>query len=120
MRGSKGGILDSPKPVNAALTRPLALFFFNLQGKRLHLSCGVDKVRTDWACCPFPPERFMKIIRQHISIHLQRVYRAVLPGGSWHLGEFFAEVCQAEPVAVRVTKRRAMPCRVLMRGDCKA
>ena len=62
----------------------------------------------------------MNVIRQHISTHLQRVYRVVLPGGRWHLGEFLAERCQAEPVAIRATKHRAMPCRDFNRSPRKA
>ncbi|MEM9346680.1 MAG: hypothetical protein AAGB26_08680 [Planctomycetota bacterium] len=62
----------------------------------------------------------MNVNRQHISTHLQRVYRAVLPGGRWHLGELLAVLCQAEPVAIHATKCQAMPSRDFIRGTRKA
>lgn len=62
----------------------------------------------------------MNVTRQHISTHLERVYRVLLPGGSWQLGTFLAVFSQAEPVAARATKHQAMPCRDFIRGNRKA
>lgn len=59
-------------------------------------------------------------LRQHISTHLDRVYRVLLPGGTWQLGQLLAELCKAEPVAIRATKHQAMPNRELNRGHRKA
>ena len=59
-------------------------------------------------------------LRQHISTHLDRVYRVLLPGGTWQFGQFLAEFSKAELVAIRATKRPAMPNRELNRGHRKA
>ncbi|MFK7790202.1 MAG: hypothetical protein AB8C95_12015 [Phycisphaeraceae bacterium] len=63
-------------------------------------------------------------IRQHISTHLDRVYRVLLPGGTWlfspQLGQLLAELCKAEPVAIRATKHQAMPSCDFNRGHRKA
>jgi hypothetical protein len=62
----------------------------------------------------------MNVIRQHISTHLGRLYSVLLPGGTWRLGQILAELCPAEPVAVRATKHQAMPCRDFIRSNRKA
>ena len=59
-------------------------------------------------------------IRQHISTHLGRFFSVLLPGGIWHLGQFIAEYCPAEPVAIRATKHQVMPCRGFNRRIRKA
>lgn len=51
-------------------------------------------------------------IGQHISTHLGRIFSVLLPGGCWRLGQFLAELCLAEPVAIRATKHQVMPCRL--------
>jgi len=58
--------------------------------------------------------------KQHISNRIGRVCRVLLPGGFLHLGSLFAEWCNAEPVAVRATKRPAMLCRDFNRSSRKA
>ncbi len=62
----------------------------------------------------------MNVTRQHISTHLGRVYSVLLPGGTWLLGQILAELCPAEPVAIRAMKHQAMPCRDFNRGNRKA
>lgn len=51
--------------------------------------------------------------RQHISTHLNRVMRVLLPGGLSQLGQrssrLLAELCEAEPVAIRAMKHQVMP-----------
>lgn len=59
-------------------------------------------------------------IRQHISTHLGRIYSVLLPGGTWQLGSFLAELCKVEPVAIRATKHQVMPCREFNRSHRKA
>lgn len=68
---------------------------------------------------PSRTECFMNI-RQHISTHLGRFFSVLLPGGPWHLGQFLAELCKAEPVAVCATKHQVMPRRDYLRGNRKA
>lgn len=58
-------------------------------------------------------------IRQHISIHLERVTRVLLPGG-WQLGFLLAEFSLAQLVALHATKNQVMPCRDCYRGNRKA
>ena len=58
--------------------------------------------------------------RQHNSTHLQRLLSALLPGGFWHLGQFLADVCSAERVAIPATRVKAMRKRDINRGHRNA
>ena len=59
--------------------------------------------------------------RQHpISIHLQRLLSALLPGGFWQAGQHLSKPCPAGLVAIRVTKHDAMRDRAYLRGERKA
>lgn len=57
--------------------------------------------------------------KQHITNCFQRFTSVVLLGGFWHLGSLIAELCKAEPVAIRAMKP-VMPCRHDDRGKRKA
>lgn len=59
--------------------------------------------------------------RQHpISNHLERILSALLPGGTWHLSQLMAAVCQAERVAISATDVKAKRARGFNRGNRKA
>lgn len=56
--------------------------------------------------------------RQHpISTHLERFFSVLLPGGYWHIGQFFAKPCPAGHVAFTAMKPQAMRNRVDYRGN---
>lgn len=59
--------------------------------------------------------------RQHsILTHLQRLFSALLPGGTWQLSRLWAEPCPAERVINHVMQPQTKRARVDYRGYRKA
>jgi hypothetical protein len=58
--------------------------------------------------------------KQHISKQIERIERALLPGGFWQLGRLLAVGCPAGLVATHATSSPAMRDRVFNRGYRKA